>query len=87
MAQGKQAVKQIRRIVPYAIIDIREFDISLLKNVRDFVKYLKCYPRIDILINNAGVMFHPYEVSEEGLETHLVTNYLGKNFMPCIEYY
>lgn len=79
LAKGKEAVRKIRKIVPYAIIDVRELDISLLKNVRDFVKYLKCYPRIDVLINNAGVMFHPYEITEEGFETHFVTNYLGNN--------
>lgn len=34
--------------------------------------------RVDILINNAGVVFHPFEKTTEGFEMHLVTNYLGK---------
>jgi NAD(P)-dependent dehydrogenase (short-subunit alcohol dehydrogenase family) len=33
--------------------------------------------RIDILINNAGIVFHPFEKTTEGFEMHFVTNYLG----------
>lgn len=30
------------------------------------------------MINNAGIVFHPYEKTDEGFEIHFVTNYLGK---------
>jgi NAD(P)-dependent dehydrogenase (short-subunit alcohol dehydrogenase family) len=39
---------------------------------------LKCNGRVDILINNAGIMCLPeWTLNEEGVEMHLATNYLG----------
>lgn len=35
------------------------------------------FDAIDVLINQAGVMFHPFETSEDGFEMHLQCNYLG----------
>lgn len=35
------------------------------------------YSKIDIVINNAGVTFHPYKKTEDGFETHLQVNYLS----------
>lgn len=35
------------------------------------------FEKIDILINNAGVTFYPYEKTCDGFETHLQVNYLG----------
>jgi retinol dehydrogenase 13 len=32
---------------------------------------------VDILINNAGVTFHPFSKTPDGFETHLQVNYLG----------
>lgn len=32
---------------------------------------------MDILINNAGVTFHPFATTPDGYETHLQVNYLG----------
>lgn len=34
-------------------------------------------PKIDILINNGGIVFHPFQKTDEGFEMHLVTNYLS----------
>lgn len=35
------------------------------------------YSKIDILINNAGITFHPYKKTADGFETHLQVNYLS----------
>ena len=32
---------------------------------------------IDLLINNAGVMNHPHQLTEEGIEVHFATNHVG----------
>lgn len=37
---------------------------------------------VDILINNAGVVFHPEAKSKDGFEIHIQTNYLG-NLLFC----
>ena len=36
------------------------------------------YDKLDVLVNNAGVMYHPEQKTTEGIETHFCTNYLGK---------
>lgn len=35
------------------------------------------YSKIDILINNAGIMVTPYFLTEDGYEGQFATNYLG----------
>jgi NAD(P)-dependent dehydrogenase (short-subunit alcohol dehydrogenase family) len=35
------------------------------------------YPRLDLLINNAGVMMPPYSQTADGFELQLRTNHLG----------
>ena len=36
-------------------------------------------PRLDYLINNAGIMSQPFAKTEDGNESHFQTNYLGQN--------
>ncbi|XP_031348189.1 short-chain dehydrogenase TIC 32, chloroplastic-like isoform X2 [Photinus pyralis] len=58
--------------------DVQHLDLNSLSSVRAFAKVIKeKYPRINILINNAGIMFGPYKVSEDGYESQLATNYIG----------
>lgn len=70
-------MKLIKHEVPNAVIDVQQLDVSNIANIKKFVRNLNKYSTIDILINNAGIMFHPYEITLEGFEIHLVTNYLG----------
>jgi retinol dehydrogenase-12 len=32
---------------------------------------------LKLLVNNAGIMNHPYQLSEEGVEIHFASNHLG----------
>ena len=49
-----------------------------MKSVKQFASELiKRGCDINILINNAGVMFGPYELTEDGLESQMATNYFG----------
>lgn len=34
--------------------------------------------KLDVLINNAGVMCHPEERTADGIELHFQVNYLGE---------
>ncbi|CAN7940586.1 unnamed protein product [Ixodes hexagonus] len=59
---------------------IRHLDLASFKSVREFAdSILKTEPRLDVLINNAGVMVdHPeVELTEDGYETCFQTNFLG----------
>uniref|UniRef100_A0A251UD62 Putative glucose/ribitol dehydrogenase n=1 Tax=Helianthus annuus TaxID=4232 RepID=A0A251UD62_HELAN len=61
-----------------AKIDVLELDLSSLNSVNAFVHTFKALNLpLNILINNAGVMFCPYQLSQDGIEMHFATNYLG----------
>ncbi|KAJ8986233.1 hypothetical protein NQ317_009939 [Molorchus minor] len=55
-----------------------ELDLSSLKSVRNCAKHLlDTEKRIDLLINNAGVMMCPKTITEDGYEMQFATNHLG----------
>lgn len=55
----------------------RECDLSSQQSVRNFVKRFKAeQSRLDILINNAGVMRCPRGVTKEGIELQLGVNHI-----------
>ncbi|URE48448.1 retinol dehydrogenase [Musa troglodytarum] len=72
-------VKQlILRSTPLARVDILKLDLSSLKSVRAFAgQFLSMDLPLNILINNAGVMFCPFQLSEDGIELQFATNHLG----------
>ncbi len=56
----------------------RTCDLSSLRSVREFTRqFCDNETRLDGLINNAGVMNHPRQLSEDGIEIHLAVNFLG----------
>lgn len=56
-------------------------DVSLLSSVSDFAQEITTeFDKVDVLINNAGIMFHPFQKTSEGNELTAATNYLGKFF-------
>lgn len=76
--KGQDAKKEIIGIVPTASIDVKLLDVSIMANIRKFVDKISLqYKTIDVLINNAAVIFQPYKKTVEGFETTLATNYLG----------
>jgi dehydrogenase/reductase SDR family member 12 len=53
-------------------------DLSDLGSVRQFVgRFSKQVPRLDVLVNNAGVLAPERELSKDGLELTLATNVVG----------
>ena len=59
-------------------IDIRELDLNNLTSIKDFVKGVSTdYKKLDILINNAGIMMCPYSKTKDGFEIQMGTNHLG----------
>ena len=77
-AKGEAAIEQIRTADPDVAIELAIMDLSDLQSVREGANAIAArYPRIDMLINNAGVMAAPLARTREGLELHLGTNFLG----------
>jgi NAD(P)-dependent dehydrogenase (short-subunit alcohol dehydrogenase family) len=78
-AKGSEAITQIRAQVPQANIAFEELDLASLASVEDFaVRLGKACSRLDLLINNAGVMAPPTrQTTVDGFELQFGTNYLG----------
>jgi len=63
---------------PDAAIVTRHLDLGSLDSVREFAATtLAAHPRIDILIDNAGVMATPRLETSDGFELQFGTNHLG----------
>jgi retinol dehydrogenase-12 len=60
-------------------VDVVIADLSVMQQVRDVAAQLHDkYPRLDVLVNNAGLMFGAErELSADGYEMTLATNHLG----------
>lgn len=59
-----------------------KLDLKSMKSVKEFAqKVVHKYPEINLLVNNAGVMFGDYEVTEDGFESQLAVNHLGHFYL------
>lgn len=78
-AKGEAAVARIRAALPEAQIIFEQLDLASLPSVSAFgVRMRATYDKLDLLINNAGVMVPPErQVTADGFELQLGTNYLG----------
>ena len=78
LQKGKEALKETKERSGNSNIFLEEIDLASLESVRKFAdKVLNSEPRLDILINNAGVMVCPYQKTKEGFEMQFGTNHLG----------
>ena len=77
--KGNEAADRIKKASPNAVVALQELDLTSLDSVRKAADALRTnYPRIDLLINNAGVMYVPTrEVTKDGFEMQFGTNHLG----------
>ncbi len=75
---------------PGATLECMALDLASLQSVRAFAAaFDKRFRRLDLLINNAGIMMPPYALSVDGFESQLAANYLGHFaltglLLPCI---
>src|SRR6202021_1307430 len=78
LEKGNLALARIVAAQPDADVTLQELDLSSLASVRAAAAALrKAYPRIDLLINNAGVMWTPKQLTADGFELQFGTNHLG----------
>ena len=72
------AKARIEADVPGADLEFMGLDLGALSSVRAFASAFRTgHERLDLLINNAGVMWIPYEKSVDGFEGHMAANYFG----------
>jgi len=78
LEKGEEAKKQIVKFLPAADIIVMELDLTDLKSIRNFSsEFIQNHTRLDVLLNNAGIMMVPYGVTKDGFENQLGTNHLG----------
>jgi NAD(P)-dependent dehydrogenase (short-subunit alcohol dehydrogenase family) len=76
--KGNAAAAAIRARVPSANLEVASLDLADLSSVRAFSeRFLGGHDRLDLLINNAGVMAAPYRRTADGFELQFGTNHLG----------
>jgi NAD(P)-dependent dehydrogenase (short-subunit alcohol dehydrogenase family) len=73
--RGEEALAKLRAEAPGASFELRSLDLADLSSVRDFADAAP--ERIDLLLNNAGVMAPPHRTTADGFELQFGTNHLG----------
>jgi NAD(P)-dependent dehydrogenase (short-subunit alcohol dehydrogenase family) len=76
--KGQAALDQIKAEIPDAVAEIMILDLASLDSIHKFADRFKArFDRLDVLLNNAGIMMVPYGLTEDGFERQFGTNHLG----------
>jgi NAD(P)-dependent dehydrogenase (short-subunit alcohol dehydrogenase family) len=76
--KGRRAADAIRADFPRASLEVRLLDLADLDSVAVFAEGLHAdRARLDLLVNNGGVMAPPRSLSPQGHERQFATNHLG----------
>jgi NAD(P)-dependent dehydrogenase (short-subunit alcohol dehydrogenase family) len=76
--KGKDAAARITAASPSAGVALQELDLTSLDSIRAAARQLRSdHDRIDLLVNNAGVMYTPKSTTKDGFELQFGTNHLG----------
>src|SRR5258708_5786498 len=77
-SKANPAADQIKALNPSGQVVVMSLDLGDLDSVRGFAAaFRKQYDRLDLLINNAGVMVPPYGKTKQGHEQQFGINHLG----------
>ena len=76
--KGEEAAREVGISAPGAVVHVDELDLADLSSVEAFASRLADqHDRLDLLINNAGLMAPPRRVTKDGFESQFGTNHLG----------
>ncbi|PSK34045.1 hypothetical protein B9Z65_8371 [Elsinoe australis] len=77
-SKAQSAIEGIKTTVPNANISIIELDLTDFASIEKAVKdFQSKSDRLDLLLNNAGVMAMPYSQTKQGYEIQFGTNHMG----------
>ena len=78
LERGETARKEILEVYPNADIHIMQLDLASKESIHKFSEaFIKQYAKLDILLNNAGIMTTPYGLTADGLEQQTGVNHFG----------
>ena len=76
--KGQAACEQLRKETGSDRVDFGVLELGSLKSVRQFAQsFNENHPKLNVLINNAGVMACPHGQTEDGFEMQFGSNHLG----------
>ncbi len=78
LATTSAVAEQIRAETGNGRVEVLPLDLASCRSIRRFAAGFKeAYPRLDVLINNAGIFSMSRQETEDGFEETIGTNYLG----------
>jgi NAD(P)-dependent dehydrogenase (short-subunit alcohol dehydrogenase family) len=78
LPKAEEAARRIQALHPGARVEVQVLDLASLTSVRRAsADLLARFDRLDLLLNNAGVMVPPHGKTEDGFELQLGTNHFG----------
>ncbi|KAH7434607.1 hypothetical protein KP509_06G025800 [Ceratopteris richardii] len=78
VSSGEDVKRRIVEEISNARLHVLALNLSSMESVRKFAKEFEAMSLpLNILINNAGVMACPYELSADGIEMQFATNHIG----------
>ncbi len=76
--KGDAAAGRIKAAHPAANVVVSDLDMASLASIRAFAeRFVRDHARLDVLVNNAGVMAIPRRETADGFEMQIGTNHLG----------
>jgi NAD(P)-dependent dehydrogenase (short-subunit alcohol dehydrogenase family) len=76
--KASEAIANIIKEVPSAKVTFLKMDLQDLKQIKSAAKeFSNKEPHLDILINNAGIMMPPFELTKDKIETQFGVNHVG----------
>jgi len=76
-AKARDARERIRAQHPKADVELLSLDLGSLASVREAAAEAAREERLDLLVNNAGIMIPPREETTDGFESQFGVNHLG----------
>ena len=78
LTKGQIALEALKAQVPHADVELIQLDLASQASVTQFTTEFKAkHTRLDLLINNAGIMMVPYARTVDNFESQFGTNHLG----------
>ena len=88
--KGNIVCRQITEKIKDVSIEVMEIDLASFRSINQFVQdFQSKYDKLDVLLNNAGVLHHQPHLTEQGVEYNIGVNYLGaylltEQLFPCM---
>jgi NAD(P)-dependent dehydrogenase (short-subunit alcohol dehydrogenase family) len=78
LERGRRMAEELRAVPGAGGIEVMQVDTSSRRSIRDFAKAFRAArPRLDVLVNNAGISQGERKTSVDGLELVFATNVFG----------